>query len=347
MTLALQYRSRARILGLAALVIMVAVWIFAPAPASAGWLIAFATIASIMFGSAALLLIHVLTGGRWGEIAHPALAGAAALIPLALACFIPVAATAGAIYPWAQDAHSAGPDVAALYLNTGFFSGRGLIFTAGLALIGYMAASSRLRPITAGLGLVWYAVGMNFIAVDWLMSIEPRYTSSAFGAQIIIEQMVAALAFAILATQADESDPAWGDLGALLLATLLGETYLILMTFLIQWYGNLPDQAEWYLRRTRDNWFWLELTGAVVGSFAPLLSLLFSRVRNSASTLRVVGVAALLGVFLENLWLVAPLTGLLSAAAALLAMTAIGGLAVGYGDVVEALQERKATTNGV
>ena len=346
---ALAPRSRivALVIGGIALILMLAAGSLIPTSAAAGWLIAFATAAAILFGSVALLAIHTLTGGRWGDLARPAFEAAAALAPAGLIFFIPLALTARFIYPWATNPQSAGAGVARLFLNVRLFAAGGLVFIAGLALLARLARSARLAPLTAALGLVWYAVGMNLLAFAWLSSIEPRYVSSAFGAQIIIGQITAGLAFAILATEADRNDTAWGDLGALLLAALLGETYLILMTFLIDWYGDLSSQAEWYLRRAAGSWVWLEAAGAVTGSFAPLIALLFSRVRNSAPGLKIAGAAALLGVFIENIWLVAPVAGPWSAPLAALALVAIGGLALGSADVFAAIVDRGTTAHGV
>jgi hypothetical protein len=336
-------RVALRSIGIVAAIALFAVGLFAPRAVCAGWLIAFVSIADIVFGSVALLAIYALTGGRWGVLATPALIRAAALVPLILVFFLFLLLGGASIYPWVRSAQSAGADVGALYLNIGFFAVRGLVFIAGLGFVAWLARHARLGPLAAGLGLTWYAVGMDLIAIDWLMSIEPRYTSSAFGAQIIVEQLVAGLAWVILTTHAAERDTAWGDLGGLLLASLLGETYLILMTFIVQWYGDLPHQAAWYLRRTDDGWVGLDILGASVGSLLPLIALLFSRVRNQASALKLVSVAVLLGVLIENIWLISPIAGPWSAAASLIALVAAGGLALGFADDLAAIGMRRMT----
>ncbi len=38
-------------------------------------------------------------------------------------------------------------------------------------------------------------------------------------------------------------------MAALLIATLLGVVYLEFMTFVVAWYGDLPDKAAWFLKR--------------------------------------------------------------------------------------------------
>ena len=54
-----------------------------PKAAAAGWLVGFAFWSQMLVGSLTLMMIHRLTGGRWGMIA-PAIVPAAAALPAAL-----------------------------------------------------------------------------------------------------------------------------------------------------------------------------------------------------------------------------------------------------------------------
>ena len=98
------------------------------------------------------------------------------------------------------------------------------------------------------------------------------------------------------------------------------------MSYIVNWYGNLPDQAEWYLERG-GRWLFVVLAAVLFGAAIPVVSLLYGSVRNNGRPLRLVGGSALLGIALHNLWLFAPLmTGqsILAAAIAFIAM--IGAL---------------------
>ena len=53
-----------------------------------GWLLAWLTWSAVPVGSLVLILIHRVTGGRWGEALAPALRPAAALVPLAALAFL-------------------------------------------------------------------------------------------------------------------------------------------------------------------------------------------------------------------------------------------------------------------
>lgn len=69
-----------------------------------GWLVAWLVWSAVPVGSLVLMLIHGVTGGRWGEALAPALRPAAALVPLAGLAFLGVALGLPALYPWAAEA---------------------------------------------------------------------------------------------------------------------------------------------------------------------------------------------------------------------------------------------------
>ena len=75
----------------------------APQSVSQGWLIAFVFVSGIPIGSLVLLLVHRLTGGRWGEALAPVLMPAAAVMPLVALAFVPLAFGLSAPYRWAAD----------------------------------------------------------------------------------------------------------------------------------------------------------------------------------------------------------------------------------------------------
>src|SRR6185437_10397945 len=97
-----------------------------------GWLIAFVFISGIPIGSLVLLLIHRLTGGRWGTALAPILIPAAAMLPLLALVFLPLAFGLSAPYRWASDTSMLRPSVAHVYLNQPAF----LLRTA-IALVGW------------------------------------------------------------------------------------------------------------------------------------------------------------------------------------------------------------------
>ena len=320
---------RPLLLGGGALLALVLGGIAAPAAALHGWLIGFTFAGGVPLGALALLLIHALTGGRWGEAHRPALLAMARALPLLAMLVLPLILGAGLAYPWSAEPSRAGPDVARWYLNAPAFGLRSLL---GLGLLGAVAwrlgRGERPGLLGAGLALCLYVLFANAAAYDWLLSLAPRFTASAFGTQVIVAEMLSALCCAVLVSRAPADDPSWADLGALILALTLGESYLILMGLAIDWYGDLPPQADWYMRRTLGGWVWLEAAGVLFGAVLPMLALLFGAVRRDPLFLSLVASAILAGLAIEYVWLVSPGTEPLSAVGGLAGIVAVGGLLV-------------------
>jgi hypothetical protein len=292
-----------------------------------GWLIAFVFVGGIPIGSLVLLLIHRLTGGRWGDVLSPVLTGAASRMPFVAIAFVPLAFGLSAPYRWAVDPTGIRQAVAQVYLNEPAFLLRTAVALFGWSALAFLVVKGRCTELAAGLGLVFYGIFISLVAVDWILSIDSSFSSSAFAAGIAIEQLLSALSFAALVGPGARNGTAGADLGGLIIATLLGTVYLDLMSFIVIWYGNLPDKAAWYLTRGRNGWEWLIVAAAFLGALLPFLILLKSSFRQSPIALRIVGTLTLTGVFLHVIWLIGPAFGraaVIAAVVALIAMASLG-----------------------
>jgi hypothetical protein len=160
--------------------------------------------------------------------------------------------------------------------------------------------------LLAGLGLAFYGLTISLVAVDWYLSLEPHYVASAFAAMIAIQQLLAATALtALLAPPQLEGETA-ADIGGLLIAMLLGVVYLGYMTFVVAWYGDLPDKAEWFLKRSTPLWTAVLITALLLGAVLPFAMLLLRAVRASRLGLRIAGALILAGTALHFVWLIVP-----------------------------------------
>ncbi len=102
-------------------------WIVASASFPHAWLAALACWIGWPLGSLALLLIHALTGGRWGWAIRPQLVAGLATLPLVVPFVIPLLFVLQALYPWSRP--GAQPHLHnAFYLNLPFFYARGIIY---------------------------------------------------------------------------------------------------------------------------------------------------------------------------------------------------------------------------
>jgi hypothetical protein len=258
---------------------------------------------------------------------------AAAAVPLLIVLAIPVFVAIPALYPWPQRPDAIKPDVLSYYLNTPSYIGRTMIALFGwsaLALI-LPRVAGRSGQLLAALGLVFHALIISSVAVDWYLSLAAPFTSSSFGGSVAVSALVGALAWAALTAPAPEDDPAIGDVGALLLATILGITYIDFMAVLVIWYGDIPREEIWFVERDRLPWSALAVAAFLLSSFLPVLALLLSRIRNRARPLRVVGGCVLIGLACDNAYLIAPRSPDVALTAALLAIIGIGLVLIGGG----------------
>lgn len=294
--------------------------------AAAGWLIGFALWAQILTGSLLLIMIHRLTGGRWGDIAAPVIGPASAAVPCLLVLALPLFVSLPVLYPWLHDHAAVKTDVLSYYLNIPSFVLRSLVALVGWSALAWFMPrlGGRRGELIAALGLVFYALTISGISIDWFLALEPPFTSSSFGASVAIASLLSALALAAIAMPAADDDPAIGDIGGLLLATVLGLTYIDFMAVLVIWYGDLPREEIWFVER--NSWLWLALAGAafIFTSLVPTLALLLSRVRNARRPLRWVGFCALCGLALYNAYLIAAPVGILALLTGFIGMVGIG-----------------------
>jgi hypothetical protein len=295
-----------------------------PAAGLQGWLIGFVFVSGLSLGSLAIVLIHRLTAGRWGAAFAPELAPAAQLTPLLLLFVLPVLLGLGLIYPWAHTPLEVDEGVRRFYLNPPLFWVRTLVALGGwsaIALSLHRIEGPRGR-LGAGLALAFHGLAVSLIGVDWMLSVKPSFTSSDFGMAFATEQLMAGFAFAALQARARAPDQPSGDIAGLLLATIIGLTYLVFMDYLVVWYGDRPPLDSWYVSRAGHGWrplVWLSLLCVVA-------SLVLLAARRAFGTHRAVagaGALALVGLLSLQTWLLAPAFGaqvLLPEALALLAM---------------------------
>jgi hypothetical protein len=311
---------------------LVIVAIFDPKAAAAGWLVGFAFWSQVLIGSLLLVMIHRLTGGRWGEIIAPALAPATAAIPLLLVLAIPLFIAIPALYPWFDRAPQIKPDVLSRYLNMPFFIVRSLVALGGWTMLALMLPRTMgtRGQLLAAFGLLFHCLAVSSIGVDWYLSLEAPFTSSSFGASVAVIQLIAAMAWALLIAPQPEGDENTGDLGALLLAFVLGITYMDFMVVLVIWYGDLPREEVWFVERGFLPWSMLAVGAFILVSIIPIFLLMRSRVRASRTALRGLGIGVLIGVALYDAYLIAPPFGASALVPTLLALAAIGLALTGW-----------------
>ena len=281
----------------------------------------FAALACLQPALGCLLLtfIHRLTGGAWGRALAPALAAGRRTVPWTLLFCVPLLCGLKHLFPWAApdalDEHAR----ALLARHATYFAPAAFLLRAGVyaaVLLGLvrLAKPDRAAPWTGPVGMIFYVVTVYLLSVDWVVSLEPGWSSTAFPVVFMASQALAALAFCIAVTvlavlpggAGAESPAVWKDLGNLLLGALMFWAYVAYSQFLIVWSGNLPREAAWYLHRNAGGWHGLLIVLAVVQLFLPVLLLLSKFTKRRTRFFAALAGVVVLGQAVYVYWLVLP-----------------------------------------
>lgn len=285
------------------------------------YLFAFLFFTGLSIGSLALIMVHALSGGAWGDLLRHPLLAAARTLPLQALLGIPILVDLPDLYSWANPnatAHDPMLRDQGWYLEPTFFVVRTIIyFVVWIALLWMIGAAARdpgrarAFPRIASCGLIVYALTSLFAATDWAMSLLPHWHSSTFGLMVATGWMLAAAALAILCAVRWSSTRVvppdlLHDLGNLLLMFVLSWSYLAFMQYLTVWIADLPAETAWYIPRTLSSWRALAIF-LIACHFGVPFAVLLSR-RAKRRMLWLAGIAGLLlfANLTDAFWLVIP-----------------------------------------
>ena len=324
------WRTRFLLIGAAALILCIVGAFFNADQFFRSYLWCYMFYIGVALGSTALLMLQYLTGGAWGIVIRRPCEAAARTLPLLAILFIPIAIGIPHLYQWSHAAVVARDPVLQhkqIYLNVPFFLIRAALYFLGWNLIahflykwsgeqdrGNLEAARKLSWIS-GPGLVFYGFSVTFMAVDWILSLDPHWFSTIFGMLFIAGEGLAAVAFLIcLLVILSERPPLADalthrqlhDIGKLLLAFVMVWAYFSFSQFLIIWSGNLPDEIPWYVERLRGGWGYIGLSLVFLHFALPFALLLSRDIKRNFNLLRAVAVMVIFMRFVDLYWLVAP-----------------------------------------
>lgn len=315
--------------------------------ALAAWLPAALILIGLPLGAMTLLMIHGLTGGRWGDAMKPSLRAMVATLPLSLLFLLPLLLQMDLVFPWAAP-DAVLPEVVQAklaYLNAPFFLTRFaacFVTWLGLAFFVLRWTDPELRRSNTrgfALGLIAHAAAVTVFSTDWMLSLDPEFTSTIYAMLEASAEVVGAAALALLILAATrsievlpggEGDAVLGeDVANMLFGFMLTWAYLAFMQWIVVWAGDLPNDIGWYLRRVSGRWrivLWLVILLQFVLPFAAFLA---RSVKRSHRGLVWLAVIVLAGHVLETAWRIRPALPEVSLSLAwleLAAPVAVGGL---------------------
>jgi hypothetical protein len=297
------------------------------------YLMGYMLVLGITLGSLAFFMMHQLSGGAWGVVARQALGAATRVLPSVTLLFIPIAIGMPHLYEWTHadvvDADTILKGKQA-YLNTPFFLVRAVIYFAvwnGLAFLlnkwskeqdetGNPALPLRMQRLSAG-GLLVYGLTMTFASFDWIMSRDPHWFSTIYGALVMVGQGLIALAFQIIVLSwlskrkpmSEALTPIYlGDLSGLMFAFTVLWAYMSFSQYLIIWSGNLPEEIMWYLHREQPGWIPLGITLVIVHFAMPFFLLMMRGIKRNQGLVSKVCMLIIFARLIDMFWLIAPET---------------------------------------
>jgi hypothetical protein len=298
------------------------------------YLFAFLFWNGLVVGSLGIMLMHNVTGGNWGVVIRRIVEACSRLLPVMAILLLPVIiGLAGwhELYIWSRPeivAHDKNIQFKTAWLNIPFWVGRAAFYFAVWTFWAWRlnrlsaeqdrtadsGIQDRMRRFSAP-GLLLFVITATFAYVDWIMSLEPQWFSTMFGAMFLIGQVLETLAFAVVLLYllsprrpflgAVKTQHYW-DLGNLLLAFTMLWAYLSFSQFLIIWSGNLPQEIPWYIRRFSGGWGVIAVFVSLFHFGVPFFILLMRFVKKNPRLLYLVAAWLFVVRIVDLYWIVVP-----------------------------------------
>lgn len=325
-----QWQRISLLIGIAGVLLVITGFLLDREQALRSYLFAYLYWIGMGLGSMGILLMHHTVGGKWGMLIRRMCEAACRTLPYMLILLVPVLLSMPSLYPWARPdaAHNANIQAKSAYLNLPFFLARTVFYflvwtyyawrlskwSAEQDETGDDTLISKMRAVSAP-GLVVFTFVTTFAFIDWIMSLEPNWFSTVYGAMFLIGQMLESFAFVIaLVILLSKAPPIneyvtpqhLHDLGNMMFAFMVLWAYLSFSQFIIIWSGNLPEETPWYLRRLRGGWGWVAFAIVIFHFATPFVLLLMRKVKRNAERLIRVCVLMILIRVVDVYWVVKP-----------------------------------------
>ena len=266
-------------------------------------------------GGALFLALLSVTGARWSSSIQPILVKMTALLPAGAMGIALVVFARPSLYPWAGN-DPTGSTFQAFWLSRPLFLFRTLLYLIVLwTMSSLLVRATRHEEIggkkvgLSGAFLVVFSLICWLASTDWIMSLEPSWSSTVFGVYIFSGMFLGTLAAVVLLARILSNKltkDQWRDLGTLLFAFSSFWMYIWFSQYMLIWYVNNPEEAEYFVLRQQGPWQGLFLANLVLNWGVPFVVLLFRRAKENPAILMTVAATVLFGRFLDIYLLVMP-----------------------------------------
>ena len=310
-----------------------------PADFYHSYIFSYMLILGLTVGSLGLLMLQHLTGGIWGIVIRRPLEAASRNLWLMLILFIPIVMGMKYLYSgnesetgWLnapKEGEHALTSWQQGYLTSGGFLTRAVIYFViwiGLMLVfnnwskqqdqesSGEGLKQRLKTLAAP-GVILYILAMTFAAIDWVMSLSPRWASTIYGFLFVAGQAISAMALMMpVIVLLAGSDPFHEiikkrhlhDLAKLLFAFNMLWAYFAFSQLLIIWSGNQPEEITFYRSRLNGQWGVVAVMVLLFSFAIPFLLLLSRDVKRTASVVSKIAVWMIFMRLVDLYWMTRP-----------------------------------------
>lgn len=317
-----------------------------PERAWQAYLINFLLWSAMAQGGLLFSMVTHITKARWSRPLQNIAESFAAFFPISFGLFLVLFLGKDHIFPWLhEDLH--GKEV---WLNLPFlfwrdFIGLLILYGLGLAYL-YNALKLKMNPvephgkmdgflhhlwsrsaydpercrqrmsIISVLYIIAYALVLSLIAFDLIMSMDPHWISTLFGAYSFVKAFYVGLgsliilAAALRLSQGKESGLTrshFHDLGKLFFAFCLAWADFFYCQFIVIWYANISEETSYIIKRTMMSpWNSLAWIVFIVSFLIPFFILLNRNIKTKPKFMIVLCSVVLVGIWLEHLLLLGP-----------------------------------------
>ncbi|WP_185869668.1 hypothetical protein [Blattabacterium cuenoti] len=286
---------------------------------------------SISLGSLFFLVLQNVSKSGWSIIIHPIMEEVSSFIPYGgfMILIIIFLNTSDIIhmFHW-MDTDLYNPNslkydkiIASkeMFLNIPFFLIRSFIYVLGCSFFYFKIKKiSKVLNVTSSLNdykklnfisiiyIIFFSIISIFMSWDWIMSFNPHWFSTLFGWYILSSTIITGISMiTMIAIYLNKkkyftlfNKNHLHDLSKYLFSSSLLWTYFWFSQFLLYWYGNIPEEISFFIKR-EENYNYIHFWMLIPNFIIPFFTLISSKNKINSNIVFSVGLILMIGHYIN------------------------------------------------
>ncbi len=296
-----------------------------------GYLWMYMFLVSIGVGSLALVALEYLVGASWSTPFRRVPEFLSALILLLVVLIVPLLFGMHDLFHWTHaEAVAEDPILKSKepYLNVPFFIARSGIYILIWLVFYFLFTRNSQRQDQTGDPLltkqnvkysaifaILFIITISFMAIDWMMSLEPHWFSTMFGVYYFAGTVLSALAASTYICVSLNEHGYFGfkvdntkyySFGTLMFAFNVFWAYIAFSQYMLIWYADIPEETFWIMNRMEGSWVYFSVGLIFIHFIIPFLILLPRSSKVNPKMLKFMAVWLLLAHAYDLYWIIMP-----------------------------------------